>query len=137
MKKLLYLSNLRLPTEKAYGIQIAEMCSAFAGIGFEVLLAYPYRKNPNKDFFNYYGIKSNFKIKVIPAVDFYPPKFLNQKLGRVYLSSSLDKISVVVKSFISALFLAFYGFFSGADIIYSRDEWPIYFLSFFRENLVF
>jgi len=124
VKKLLYLSNLRLPTEKAYGIQIAEMCSAFAGIGLEVLLAYPYRKNPHRDFFNYYGIKKNFKIKVIPAVDFY-------------LSGSLDKISVVVKSFISALFLAFYGLFSGADFIYSRDEWPIYFLSFFKNNLIF
>src|SRR3989338_3868760 len=88
MTKLLYLSNLRLPTEKAY------------------------------------GIKRNFKIIIIPAVDFY-------------LSGSLDKFSVAVKSFISALFLAFYGFFSDADFIYSRDEWPIYFLSFFKSNLIF
>lgn len=124
MTKLLYLSNLRLPTEKAYGIQIAEMCSAFAGTGLEVLLAYPYRRNPHKDFFSYYGIKRNFKIKVIPAVDFY-------------LSGSFDKVSVIVKNFISALFLTFYGFFSDADFIYSRDEWPIYFLSFFKNNLIF
>ena len=124
MTKLLYLSNLRLPTEKAYGIQIAEMCLAFASMGLDVLLAYPYRKNPNKDFFSYYGIKRNFKIIIIPAVDFY-------------LSGSLDKFSVAVKSFISALFLAFYGFFSDADFIYSRDEWPIYFLSFFKSNLIF
>src|SRR3989338_115557 len=124
MTKLLYLSNLRLPTEKAYGIQIAEMCSAFADTGLEVLLTYPYRRNPHKDFFSYYGIKRNFKIKVIPTVDFY-------------LSGSLDKISVAVKSFISALFLTFYGFFSDADFIYSRDEGPLYFLSFFKKNLIF
>jgi len=121
MTKLLYLSNLRLPTEKAYGIQIAEMCSAFADTGLEVLLTYPYRRNPHKDFFSYYGIKRNFKIKVIPTVDFY-------------LSGSLDKISVAVKSFISALFLTFYGFFSDADFIYSRDEGPLYFLSFFKKK---
>ena len=30
-KKLLYIANLRLPTEKAYGIQIAKMCEAFSG----------------------------------------------------------------------------------------------------------
>ena len=107
-KKLLYISNLRLPTEKAYGIQIAEMCSAFAGAGLEVLLAYPYRKNPHKNFFNYYGIQRNFRIKVIPTIDFYFP-------------GSLDKISFAIKSFISGLLLALYGLFSDADIIYSRD----------------
>ncbi|MDP3697173.1 MAG: GxxExxY protein, partial [Candidatus Taylorbacteria bacterium] len=33
IKRTLYIANLRLPTEKAYGIQIAKMCEAFADYG--------------------------------------------------------------------------------------------------------
>ena len=53
--KILYLANLRLPTEKAYGIQIAKMCEAFADSGQEVLLFYPHRQNPviSQDIFSY------------------------------------------------------------------------------------
>jgi hypothetical protein len=31
--KLVYIADIRLPTEKAHGIQIMEMCSAFADLG--------------------------------------------------------------------------------------------------------
>lgn len=124
MKKLLYLSNLRLPTEKAYGIQIAKMCEAFAS-QVEVKLVYPYRRDPiKKDIFEYYSVKSLFQVKKLPAVDFYFPE-------------PLDKISVGIKSFISAVILVLYALFSKADIIYSRDELVLFFLSFFKNNLIF
>ena len=88
-------------------------------------LVYPRRDNHIKDeFFSYYSVKTNFKIKRIWAPDFY---FLGQ----------LDKIAVNIKGLISALLLFFYTLTQKADIIYSRDEWPLYFLSFFRKNLVF
>lgn len=124
MKKLLYLSNLRLPTEKAYGIQIAKMCEAFAA-QVEVELVYPSRKNPIKeDVFIYYAVKQIFKIKKLSAIDFYLP-------------GPFDRIAVDLKSFISAVVLSFYGLFSGTDIIYSRDEAILYILSFFKKNIVF
>lgn len=124
MKKLLYLSNLRLPTEKAYGIQIAKMCEAFA-IQVEVKLIYPRRRNPIKaDVFDYYSVEKNFKIKKLPAIDFY-------------ITGFLDRITVGIKSFISGATLAFYALFSDADVIYSRDELVIYMLSFFKKGLVF
>ena len=34
--KIVYIANLRLPTEKAYGIQIAKTCEAFAALKFKV-----------------------------------------------------------------------------------------------------
>lgn len=125
MKKLLYLSNLRLPTEKAYGIQIAKMCEAFVSEGLSVTLVYPFRKNNIKEnIFSYYSVKENFKIKKIWVPDFYWPR-------------KLDGVAVGIKSFISAVILSFYALFVKADIIYSRDEMPLYFLSFFKSNLVF
>jgi len=130
MKKLLYIANLRLPTEKAYGIQIAKMCEAFAAQTnmeekMEVELVAPRRKNNIKeDFFDYYSVRKNLKFKRIWAPDFYLPGFL-------------DKIAVFIKNTISALGLAFYAFRKKPDIIYSRDELPLYFLSFFKNNLIF
>lgn len=134
----MYVANLRLPTEKAYGIQIAKMCEAFVGCdaniqihtndtnkAVEVELIAPYRKNKMKsDFFDYYSVKRNFKFKRIWAPDFYFP-------GR------FDRISFYVKSFISAVFLSIYTLFKKSDFIYSRDELPLFLLSFFRKNLIF
>jgi len=125
--RILYIANLRLPAEKAYGIQIAKMCEAFALAGNEVTLTYPFRRNypENKvSIFEYYSIKNNFKIKRLIAPDFF-------------ISGILGKITFHLNNFISAIILCIYGLFSGADIIYSRDELPLYFLSFFKKNLVF
>ena len=123
--KLLYIANQRLPTEKAYGVQIAKMCEAFASERLDVKLAYPFRDNHiEDDLISYYSVKSSFKVKRIWAPDFYFP-------GR------LDKIAVNIKEVISALLLCFYALTCEVDIIYSRDEWPLYFLSFFKKNLFF
>lgn len=138
--KILYLANLRLPTEKAYGIQIAKMCEAFAALKFkikneklkvdegdkiEVELVAPTRQNKIKeDLFDYYSIKRNFRFKRIWAPDFYLP-------------GKLDKITVNIKNFISAAFLCLYALTHKADVIYTRDELVVYFLSFFKKNIIF
>lgn len=137
MQKILYIANHRLPTEKAYGIQIAKMCEAFASRDanvrihandtnsrIELELAAPYRKNNIKeDIFDYYGIKRSFKFKRIRAPDFYLP-------------GKLDQIAFKIKYFISAIILSLYALIKKPDIIYSRDELPIWFLSFFRKSLI-
>lgn len=123
--KIIYIFNGRLPTEKAHGIQIAKMCEAFVSEGLSVTLVYPFRKNDIGDnIFLYYSVKENFKIKKIWAPDFYLPR-------------KLDRIAVGIKSFISAVLLSVYALLAKTDIVYSRDEMPLYFLSFFKSNLVF
>src|SRR3989344_1369957 len=123
--KILYLLNQRMPTEKAYGIQIAKMCEAFASLGLNVKLIIPKRNNPSgKDVFEYYGIKKSFLIKKVSSLDFYLP-------GR------FDKLAFAAKSFLSANLLAVHSIFSKSDIVYSRDELPVYILSFFRKNIFF
>lgn len=125
MPKLLYIANQRMPTEKAHGLQIAKMCEAFAGLGLEVELLAPTRHSVLKEtLFEYYSVNNNFKFKRVFTPDFYLP-------------GKLDFIAFLVKNFISALTLFFYAMREKADIIFSRDELPLYFLSFFRKNLVF
>ncbi|MEK7194217.1 MAG: glycosyltransferase family 4 protein [Patescibacteria group bacterium] len=68
--KLYYLANVRLPTEKAHGIQIMKMCEAFANQHLDVELIVPNRKTPiTDDPFVYYNVKNNFKIKRLWSFD--------------------------------------------------------------------
>ncbi len=68
---LVYVTNSRMPTEKAYGLQTASMCAAFASVGAKVTLVIPERKhNPiTQDLFSYYGIERNFEARYIPTID--------------------------------------------------------------------
>lgn len=123
--KILYLSNQRLPTEKAYGLQIAKMCEAFADSGHEVELFVPTRRNFIKeDLFDYYNVRRNFKVRRIWAPDFYLP-------------GKADRLAFEIKMFFSALILVCHAWRGQYDVIYSRDEWPLWWLSFCRKNLVF
>lgn len=72
--RLLYIANARLPTEKAHGLQIVRMCDAFAGLGVEVLLLHPYRKQWNPKLKEvsvpkYYKVKYPFAVKQLPNWD--------------------------------------------------------------------
>jgi glycosyltransferase involved in cell wall biosynthesis len=75
MRKLYYIANVRLPTEKAHGIQIMEMCQAFAGSGVEVELVIPNRhtviggKIISEDPYGYYGVSETFKITKLWCLD--------------------------------------------------------------------
>ncbi len=69
--KILYIANIRLPTEKAHGIQIMKMCEAFAHAGAEVELVVPNRRTPiTEDPFDFYGVEHNFSITHIPILEF-------------------------------------------------------------------
>lgn len=125
MRTLLYIANHRLPTEKAYGIQIAKMCEAFAAQGLEAELVVPTRRSfIREDFFDYYGVKRNFRVTELFSPDFYWP-------------GKLDYLAFWIKNIISAFALARYAAKQKPDFIYSRDELPLYFLSFFKKNLIF
>lgn len=68
--KILYINNIRLPTEKAHGIQIMKMCEAFAGNGISVSLVVPSRKNNIKEnAFSYYGVRNIFSLKYVSVFD--------------------------------------------------------------------
>ena len=118
--KLIYIVNARIPTEKAHGIQIMKMCEAFVDSGAEVELVVPWRFNPIKsDPFEYYDVKRVFKIVKIPSLDL----------------TAFGKIGFLIQAFSFAEFATWYILFKQSDIIYSRDEFSLFFLSFFKKNL--
>lgn len=112
--KLIYIANARIPTEKAHGIQIMQMCAAFSSYDankIEVELVSPKRFNPVKgDPFEYYGIERNFKIKKLPCIDLIPLDFI---LGN--LSFWIQTISFLIS-------VKVYLMFKKYDILYTRER---------------
>jgi len=119
--KILYIANIRMPTEKAHGIQIMKMCEAFAKTGATVTLVVPWRFNSIKENpFVYYDVEGNFRIQKIPSLDLI-------KFGRLGFWIQMFSFSGIV---------SWYALFKKTDIVYSRDELPLWFLSFLKKDLV-
>ena len=119
--KILYIANIRLPTEKAHGIQIMKMCEAFAHAGANVELAVTSRSTSIKDeLFDYYGVERNFSVVRIPVID-------TVRFGRV---------GFLIETFIFSIGALVYTVAHPADIIFSRDELVLWLLSFFKRNIV-
>jgi glycosyltransferase involved in cell wall biosynthesis len=118
--KIIYIANSRLPTEKAHGVQIMNMCEAFSQQGIDVELVVPWRFNKIKeDPFDYYDIKRTFKIKKLPSIDLV----------------RFGKIGFLIQSISFAKCVFWRVLFQKTDVIYSRDELPLFFLSFFKKNI--
>ncbi|MFA5173386.1 MAG: glycosyltransferase [Candidatus Paceibacterota bacterium] len=104
-----YITNVRIPTEKAHGYQIAKMCEEFGKLGNKVTLISSFRKNYIKEnIFDYYSIGKTFEIKEIGSLDFMP---MEKILGRT---------AFILHRFFFFFKLFFITFEKGA-IIYTRD----------------
>lgn len=65
MKQILYIANMRLPSERAHSVHVVEMCAALSAVnGGNVFLLVPNRATSveEKDVFKYYGVPRNFEI---------------------------------------------------------------------------
>jgi glycosyltransferase involved in cell wall biosynthesis len=63
--RILYLSDIRFPLERANGIQTMETCHALASRGHEVtLLVRPDTQTPPRDPFDYYGLPADRRLRV-------------------------------------------------------------------------
>jgi len=102
------------------------MCSNFARLpGVELELIYPTRQNLIKDdFIEYFEIKEILKVTKIKSPDFHLPE-------------TFEIFAFVIKNLISALILTRAVLKRDVDIIYSRDELSLLFLSYFKKNLFF
>lgn len=108
--KLVYLANIRIPTQRAHGYQIMKMCEEFVEQGIEVKLVVPNKKNYlRQDPFDYYGLTRNFSVRRLPAVDF---------LGRKERTSSLF---FWLDYLIFLLTVLSSDCRTDADVIYTRD----------------
>ncbi len=125
--KLIYLANVRIPTEKAHGLQIMKMGEAFKKQEVDIELVVAKRINyqlEHVDPFYYYGIETKFPLRKIWLIDL------------VASNLSSRKLFVLIQNTSFAFSALFYLFGKKFDLIYSRDEFSLFFLSFFKKNLV-
>jgi len=115
--RLLYIANVRLPTEKAHGLQIMQNCEAFAENGAQVTLWAARRVNTPElrgvDAFAHYGVNRAFQLKRLPTLDLV---MLASGQTGIFarLFFALQTITFIISAFIGVLF-------HRAEIIYSRD----------------
>jgi glycosyltransferase involved in cell wall biosynthesis len=116
--KLLYCANIRVPTEKAHGLQIMQNCEAFADGGAEVTLWVARRWDTSplgkvRDVWAHYGVKRSFSLCRLPTLDLIPlvPE-RTDILARVVFGVQMLTYTGVL------LFLAL---FAQVDVYYSRD----------------
>ena len=81
--KIVYITNARLPTEKAHGVQIVKMSEAFSGLNNDVTVISPKRVQKEishkTDIFNFYDIENIFEHKLVNFIDPYVYRHLMPK----------------------------------------------------------
>lgn len=115
---LLYCANIRVPTEKAHGLQIMQNCEAFADAGADVTLWVARRWDTSqmsqvRDPWSHYGVKRNFTLRRLPTIDLIslvPER--TDAIARMVFGIQLITYTMAV------LVLAL---FARADVYYSRD----------------
>ncbi|MBU6142091.1 glycosyltransferase family 4 protein [Patescibacteria group bacterium] len=113
-KNLLYIANIRLPTEKAHGVQIMNMCASFVANGIQVELVVPRRFNKIKeDPFAYYGIPRTFTVRRMPVLDL----------------TMLGAIGFWVEAVSFSFFAFMYSLGKRGWTLYTRDEVTAYLFS--------
>lgn len=111
--RVAYVANIRLPTEKAHGIQIMKTCEALALLGHDVELIVPNRKTHiTDDPFSYYGVKKHFPIRRLPVWD----------------TAMYGRFGFLLQSLTFACTLRYHLREKTYDVLYSRDEHILAFL---------
>ena len=128
-ERLIYLANNRLPTEKAHGLQIVQMCEALADAGYEVTLVAPRRANPAEmrtaaPLWTHYGVKRNFVFRRLPCLDLFPlfPR---------------HHVALLAQTFTYLLALLIWRLGHRADVIYTRDLFLGFAAAWGRAKLVY
>jgi glycosyltransferase involved in cell wall biosynthesis len=124
--RLIYIANMRVPTEKAHGLQIMQNCEALADAGAEVQLWVPRRRNTPAlravgDPWAYYGVRRNFTLRRVPCVDLTP--LAAEQTGL------LARLVFYLQAFTFALAALAPALFTRADVYYSRDRLALLALS--------
>jgi glycosyltransferase involved in cell wall biosynthesis len=117
---IFYILNSRFPTIKAYGLQVAKTCESFEKNGVHVTLVIPSRRThreiKNIPTYKLYGISTPFPIVALPSLDFSAWHLDN-------------KILFIIQQILFAIPASLYVLFKNG-VIYSRDPFSLYLLSF-------
>ena len=127
--RLFYLANIRMPTEKAHGLQIMQMCEAFACAGVDLTLIVPRRINSAEmsaidDAWAYYGVDHNFAMTRIPCLDLF--RWILPNFPPAAFATEMLRTATYILVMLSYLL------FHPADVYYSRDLLTLLVLSLFK-----
>lgn len=86
--KLYYVTNARMPTEKAHGIQTAKMCEAFIEEGVNITLVAPRRKGSGKDVQAFYQLRVPVPIIFLPTIDWYTLGIVGYRISSYFFAVS-------------------------------------------------
>ncbi len=95
--RIAYCTNVRLPSERAHGHQIAKVTQALRASGHDVEIFAPYRKNIiDQSFAAYYGLSSSVRLHQLGAIDgiaaWWAPGVMGLKLTTFLFSRILKRI---------------------------------------------
>lgn len=123
--RLLYITNSRMPTEKAHGLQIVKTIEALARAGLEITLLIPRRKNHIKtNIVNFYNIQSGL-MRMVRVWDIVRPlQYVNESLYFPF-----QRIWFTAATFMYGLF------WRGA--VYSRDISISFLLALVGKSVVY
>jgi len=121
--RIAYITNARIPTKKANGIQIMENCSTMSKLSnIDIELVSAKRARVNKqDPFEYYNFEKTFEFKRIFCIDFLFLSFLK------FASFVLQVASFAISSFLYVLVHK-----KNIDVVYTRDFYAAAFASFLK-----
>ncbi len=90
--KIAYCTNVRLPSERAHGHQIAQVCDALARLDHDVTIFAPFRKNiVTEDYWTYYDADRRVKIEHLGSFDPIQSPLLPGVTGLLTLNAILRR----------------------------------------------
>lgn len=112
--KIVYVANIRMPSEKAHGAQIMKTCEAFAELGHDVELIVPDRTSTiEEDPFEYYGLVTRFPVRRLPVRDTVG------KYGKIGFYIESVSFAYAVRRYLGT---------TSCGLLYGRDEHILAFL---------
>ncbi len=93
--RIAYCTNVRLPSERAHGHQVARVCDALAGLGHDVTIFAPFRKNPiTKDYWEFHNADRKVKLEHLGSFDpidqWWIPKILQLPILNLLFQGALS-----------------------------------------------
>ena len=117
--KIIYLTNARLPTEKAHGGLIVRMCEAFTRLGANVSLLHAWRSQPNPQLstisvLDYYNVTHPFTVKTLPNINIQTvKKFLPRRVWNATYSAHTNVWGLLAAMVASKMQADLYVLFDG------------------------
>ncbi len=126
-QKLYLIFHGRFPSEKAASLFAAKSCEAFADQGLDVTLLVPRRLGRDtKNYNEYYGIKKNFKVVLLPVIDLFNTPIFKR------WSFTASLISFSISCFFYLLFKS-----RKENLVYSNETLPLILATLFSGHTTY